>query len=191
MDAGCAEAIFTTFLRNVLRVPFALATNRVRGSGSIRTLTFLSDLIDQATVLVATAKFLASSQRDQFLALSQSAANLYKRVQRNRRILRNMPIPLYRETDSSDSSVEQELTNTVNVSKRGACIATKRAWTAGEKIWIRKPQGPLRALAQVTWLKETGPSQFLMGLQILDSEDFWGSESAPAVKKGCEFPLLY
>ena len=85
---------------------------------------------------VASAKFLGPGQRDQFLELSLSAAELYKRVQRNPRVARNIPILIDRETDSAGN---QELANTVNVSKRGACLATSGLWGTGEKIWIAKP----------------------------------------------------
>ncbi len=42
-----------------------------------------------------------------------------------------MPILVYRETDPTE---RQELTNVVNISKQGACIATSGLWETGEKI---------------------------------------------------------
>jgi len=149
------------------------------GADRITIPKFLSEVINQTTTLVATAKFLSSGQREQFLELSLSAAELYKRVQRNPRIPRNMPILANRETDAAG---RQELTNTVNVSKRGACITTKSMWEIGEKIWIEKPGNRLRTLARVAWVKKGEPSQFLVGLEILDCEDFWGLESDSTVK---------
>ena len=149
------------------------------GADRITIPKFLSEVINQTTTLVATAKFLSSGQREQFLELSLSAAELYKRVQRNPRIPRNMPILANRETDAAG---RQELTNTVNVSKCGACITTKSMWEIGEKIWIEKPGNRLRTLARVAWVKKGEPSQFLVGLEILDCEDFWGLESDSTVK---------
>jgi hypothetical protein len=61
--------------------PAGLARNAI--------LKFLSEVINQTTTLVAGVKFLGPSQRDQFLELSLSAIELYKRVQRNPRISRN------------------------------------------------------------------------------------------------------
>lgn len=144
------------------------------------TLNFLSEIISQTTTLVASAKLLDPWQRDQFLKLSLSAAQLYKRVKRNARIRRNMPILVYRGTDSSGM---QELANTVDVSKRGVCIATSRLWEIGEKIWIEKPGDQQRTLAWVAWLKKGEPTQFLMGLDILDCEDFWGLDLASPKKR--------
>jgi len=144
------------------------------------TLKFLSEFISQTTTLVASAKSLDPSQRDQFLALSLSAAELYKQVQRSARIRRNMPILVYRETDYTG---RQELTNTVDVSKRGACIATNWLWETGVKLWIEKPGNQLRTLARVAWVKKGESSQFLIGLEILDCEDFWGLDSAAPKKR--------
>jgi hypothetical protein len=138
-------------------------------------LKFLSEVINQTTALVTFAKFLGSSQRDQFLELSLSAIELHKRVQRNPRIPRNMPILVYREADSVES---RELTSTVNVSKQGACITTTSLWKSGEKLWIEKPGNQLRALVRVAWVRKSEPSQFLMGLEILGCEDFWGLQPA-------------
>jgi hypothetical protein len=152
------------------------------GATRIAILKFLSEVVNQTTAMVATAKFLSPSQREQFLELSFSAIELHKQVQRNPRIRRNMPVLVFREMDSTGS---QELTNTVNVSKKkGACIATSGIWETGEKVWIEKPGNQQRALARVAWVKKSEPSQVLMGLEILDCEDFWGLESASAKKSG-------
>ncbi len=144
------------------------------------TLKFISEVISQTTTLVANAKSLDPGQRDQFLKLSLSAAQLYKQVQRNARIRRNMPILVYRETDSTGM---RELTNTVDVSKKGACIATSWLWEIGEKIWVEKPGNQLRTLARVAWLKKGEPTQFLMGIDLLDCEDFWGLDLASRMKR--------
>jgi hypothetical protein len=144
------------------------------------TLKFISEVISQTTTLVANAKLLAPAQRDQFLKLSLSAAELYKQIQRKARIRRNMPILVYREKDPKPM---RELTNTVDVSKQGVCIATVRLWEIGEKIWVEKPGNQVRTLARVAWLKKGELTQFLMGLDILDSEDFWGLDPASPKKK--------
>jgi hypothetical protein len=83
----------------------------------------------------------------------------------------------------AESTGTQELTNTIDVSKRGACITTKGSWEIGDKAWIQKPVGDLKALARIAWSKKTGFSQFLVGLDILDAEDFWKLESASPTSK--------
>lgn len=158
----------------------ALQQMEPAGPGRNSVLKFLSEVVNQTTTLVVIAKLLGPSQRDQFLELSLSAIELYKRVQRNPRIPRNMPILVYRETDDAGG---QELTNTVDVSKRGACIRTSRVWKIGQKVWIEKPGNKLRTLARVAWVKEGGSSQFLIGFEILDCEDFWGLELSSPRKR--------
>jgi hypothetical protein len=91
-----------------------------------------------------------------------------------------MPILVYRESDSTGM---RELTNTVDVSKQGVCIATSWLWETGEKIWIEKPGNRLRTLARVAWMKKSEPTKYLMGLDILDCEDFWGLDLASPKKR--------
>ena len=139
----------------------------------------LSDIISGTTALAMSVKFLGPWQRDKFFELSLSAAELYKQIHREPRVARNMPILIYRETDSEGN---RELTNTINVSKRGACVTTGGLWQFGEKIWIERPHSGLRTLARVAWVKEIARSQFLIGLRLLDNENFWGL-SAPVLSQ--------
>lgn len=141
---------------------------------------FLSELISQTTMFVAKAKLLGPGQREQFLELSFSAMELFKRAQRPPRMPRNMPVLVSRESDSAGA---KELTNTLDVSKRGACIATAGLWVIGEKAWIEKPVSALRALARIAWSKKTGFSEYLVGLDILDADDFWKLELTSPKKK--------
>ena len=137
---------------------------------------FLSELISQTTTLVATAKFLSPQQHRQLFELSLSAAELHKRVQRSPRTARNLPVLIYGERDSGAG---KEQATTVDVSKRGVAVATSRLWVAGEELWIEQPGTQLRARARVAWVKKKAPLQFVIGLEILDCEDFWEAEKAP------------
>jgi hypothetical protein len=150
------------------------------GKDRIAVSRFLTEMISEATTLVAKAKLLAPWQRDQFFELSLAGVDLFKRVQRNPRTVRNMPILIYRETDSP---AQWELTNTVDVSKQGACVATNRSWESGEKLWIEKPTNQVRAQARIAWVKTNAPSQTLIGLEIQDCEDFWGLGADSPMKK--------
>jgi hypothetical protein len=149
------------------------------GGGRNQVSGFLSEIIAQTTMLVTNAKFLGPGERDRFLDLSTSAMQLFKRAQRAPRMARNMPVLVSR----ADSTGAQELTNTIDVSKRGACIATASSWATGDRAWIQKPVSDLKALARIAWSKKTGFSEFLVGLDILDAEDFWKLESTPAKSK--------
>jgi hypothetical protein len=137
----------------------------------------LSEVVSQAPALVTKTKLLAPVERGQFLQLSLAATELFKRIHREPRITRNMPVLIYRQ---GDSARDGKLTNTIDVSKRGVCVSTKRQWRPGEKIWIQKPTNQQKALARVGWVKATEPGQFIIGLKILESGDFGGSHTVRA-----------
>jgi len=153
-----------------------LQRSEATGARAATTLKSLSEIISQTTTLVVRAKFLSPWQQGQFRELSVRALELYKRVQRDPRVELNAPILLYREPGATET---RELTNTVNISKRGVCVVTMNSWALGEQIWIQKPAKPLRALARVAWIPQTGSARFPMGLEILDQENYWETELSP------------
>jgi PilZ domain len=136
-------------------------------------LGFLSEIVNESTRVMASAKSLTESQRKQFLDLSRSASEFYKRAQRSPRRKRELPVVLRRD---SGAGAATEAAKTVNVSKRGACIETSASLTVGETVWIRRTDIFRQARALVVWLKVLSPSKNLTGLRIVDPEDFWGLE---------------
>lgn len=106
----CRSHFYDTATNRLEKYRARLQPVELAGADRGAILKFLSDVVSQTTSLVLVARFLGPSQRDQFLELSLSAMELYKRVQRNPRILRQMPILIYRETESVGG---RELTNTV------------------------------------------------------------------------------
>jgi len=175
----CRNHFYDRAMKRIEEYRGRLQTLEAAG-GVLEVPEFLSQIIAQTTMLVTTAKFLGPGQRDQFLDLSLAAMQLFKRAQRAPRLARNMPVLLGREADSVGAP---ELTNTVDVSRRGACVATVGSWVIGDKAWIQKPAGDLKALARIAWSKKLGFSQFLVGLDILDAEDFWKLESTSSKSK--------
>ncbi len=175
----CRNHFYDRAIKRIEEYRGRLQTTEATEGGRNEAPEFLSQIIAQTTTLVTNAKSLEPGQRDQFLDLSKSAMHLFKRAQRPPRLARNMPVLVSR----ADSTGTQELTNTIDVSKRGACITTMGSWAIGDKAWIQKPVGELKALARIAWSKKTGFSQFLVGLDILDAEDFWKLESASAKDK--------
>ncbi|MGA7853765.1 MAG: PilZ domain-containing protein [Candidatus Acidiferrales bacterium] len=140
------------------------------GRDRVAASAFLSELIGQAGTLVTGAKELTAEERDDFLALSTDAVEMYKRVQRNPRIPLRVPVRVYRAPGSKGKF---ELTATVNVSKAGACVTTREPFAVGANLWIQKTENSANASGCVTWVKEVSASQFLIGFEILDHEDFW------------------
>lgn len=152
------------------------------GRDRVAASAYLSDLIGQAGTLVTGAKQLTAKERDDFLVLSTGAVEMYKRVQRNPRIPLRVPIRVYRE---SGRRGRFELTATVNVSKAGACITLREPVAVGARLWLQKTENAATASGCVTWAKESSASQFVIGFEILDHEDFWdlqqqlSSDSSP------------
>jgi hypothetical protein len=131
---------------------------------------FLSEVISQTTLLVSHSKFLSDVQRDQFLQLSFSAIELYKRVRRSPRIARIIQVDLFRDSQGRQS---HEITKTVDVSRKGACVVTKNSWGAGEEFLITSLQARKSARARVAWFSNARLSEGRLGLEILDVDDFW------------------
>ena len=168
-----------------------LSESEPTGRDRTKVLNLVSQIVSETTVLVANGKFPDPQEREKLLNLTKSATEFYQRVQRSPRVRRNMPILVCRETDPEGSA---ELTNTINVSKQGLSIATNRTWKSGEKVWVQRPGNRRRALARVIWVGKSELYQFLVGLQILNCEDFWGLQplrsaplSAPVLKSGVEY----
>lgn len=157
------------------------------GRDRVAASAFLSELIGQTGTLVTSAKQLSAKERDDFLALSTDAVEMYKRVQRNPRIPLRVPVRVYRAPGRKG---KLELTATENVSKAGACVTLREPVAVGANLWIQKIENSANASANVTWVKEISAAQFLVGFEILDHEDFWNlqqssSDSAP---QGAKFP---
>jgi hypothetical protein len=156
------------------------------GRDRVSASAFLSELIGQAGTLVTSAKELTAKERDNFLALSTDAVEMYKRVQRNPRIPLRVPIRVYRAPGQNGRF---ELTATVNVSKVGACITVREPVAVGTRLWLQKTENATTASGCVSWAKESSASQFLIGFEILDHEDFWdlkqqsASDSSPQNQK--------
>lgn len=94
--AGCAnDAVATLDCRSLCQIHFYdIATKRLveyrdrmsgrdpAGRNRANILKSLSELISEITSLVARTKFLAAEQRDNYLHLTLSCEELYRRVQR-------------------------------------------------------------------------------------------------------------
>ncbi len=131
---------------------------------------FLSELISQTTMLVANSKKMAATQREAFLQLSLSAAEMFKRVQRSPRIEVMIPVRIVRDNGGTHGP---ELANTINVSRKGACLTLSNPCLIGEEIWVEKLKEIARARARVAWVKQLNAAAFQLGIEILDQEDFW------------------
>jgi len=133
--------------------------------------SFLSEVISEITVLAAETRLLAPSQREELIALSTRAAEVYQRIQRTPRYPRRVAC---RVRVDSPSNQPAEKSSTVNISQRGACIDLLQNLKAGQIVIVERVDVQKSARARVAWLKPSVADRSLVGLEILDEPDFWG-----------------
>jgi hypothetical protein len=138
--------------------------------------TFLSEVISETTVLAAETRLLAPSQREELLALSTRAAEVYRCIQRTPRFPRRMAC-LVRNDSSAQGPGEKSYT--VNISQRGACMDLKQNLKTGQTVFVERVDAQKTARARVAWIKPSVADRSLVGLEILDEPDFWGLGGAP------------
>jgi hypothetical protein len=141
---------------------------------------FLSELIGAATGLVATARYLSELHRDKYLELSLSALELYNRLQRHPRFAKEIVVILRR---TPDPGARKEFTKTLNVSKKGGCIETGSVWNVSDDVWIERADNRQQARARIVWVKHKPSSRYLLGVEILDCQDFWRLERSSPSKR--------
>jgi len=140
--------------------------------------TFLSEVIAQTTQLATQVKLLEPALRDQLLSLSTSAAELYNRVRRAPRLSRRLYC-LLRPGIASSEVLERCFT--VNISQRGACLELASPQRIGREITLERLDTRQSARAKVAWTRQEPSGKYFAGVEILDSEDFWGLSVSAAM----------
>ena len=133
--------------------------------------SFLSEVISETTVLAAETRMLAPSQREELIALSTRAAEVYKCIQRTPRYPRRVTCLVRPESASNEPG---EKGHTVNISQRGACIDLRQSLKIGQMVIVARVDAKKSARARVAWLKPSVAERSLFGLEIIDDPDFWG-----------------
>jgi hypothetical protein len=175
----CRDHFYEAATTNLQRYQSRLEKANSVEKEKISLLNFVSEVIGQTTVLVARTKFLSEAQRDLFLALSHSAIAFYKRVQRDPRKDSEVPLLL---SSTKQGTPRSEATRTVNISLKGACLETKISWQAGEEVRIARLDTNGEARARVTWVEHPRLLAGRIGIEILDSDDFWGLKPRQSVE---------
>jgi len=132
--------------------------------------SFLSEVISEITVLAAETRLLAPSQREELIALSTRAAEVYQCIQRTPRYPRRIACVVRADSLSKEPG---EKSSTVNISQRGACIDLRQDLKAGQIVIVERVDAAKSARARVAWLKPSVADRFLVGLEIIDEADFW------------------
>ena len=169
--ALCPEHFLEYSHRRVATIQQMFAGSSEERILSAEVQNFLSQVISQATRLATETRLLAPSQRDNLIELSTTAADIYKRIQRAPRSVRRVCCLVRTGVVSTEIS---EKCFTVNISQRGACIEIRQALRTAQLITLERVDTRKCARGRVAWIDQTGPEKFMVGVEILDAEDFWG-----------------
>jgi hypothetical protein len=168
----CLEHFLEFSDRRVGTIEQALAGDSGERNLPPEVLGFLSQVISQTMVFATETKLLAPLYRDNLIALSTRAAEIYKRVQRMPRIARRIACSVRTGVSAKEGA---ERCFTVNVSLRGASLEAEQALKLGQTIVLERADVPKKsARARVAWIRQSEAERFVVGVEILDEEDFWG-----------------
>lgn len=136
----------------------------------------LSELVSQIPTVVASTRLLHPELRDKFMALSETAARLYKQARRPPRFDRSVSCQIRMSVLSSEAPLR---VSTLNVSQRGASVETTHPFQTKQVVTLQRDDTGKRVSAKVVWVKKAAKG-FAVGLEILDHDDFWGLQQFAA-----------
>jgi len=154
---------------------FKLLDGTTERNHSPEVQSFLSEVISETTMLAAETRMLAPSQREELIALSTRAAEVYKCIQRTPRYARRVACLVRADSVSNEPG---EKSHTVNISQRGACLDLRQNLKVGQMVIVARMDVQKSARARVAWLKPSVADRSLFGLEIIDDPDFWGLSRA-------------
>lgn len=162
---------FLELARGRIESLFKLLDGATERNLSPEVQSFLSEVISETTVLAAETRMLAPSQREELIALSTRAAEVYKCIQRTPRYPRRVACLVRGDSLSNEPG---EKSHTVNISQRGACIDLRQNLKVGQTVIVERVDIRKTARARVAWLKPSVADRSLVGLEIIEELDFWG-----------------
>lgn len=131
----------------------------------------LAEMMSQIPTVVTSTRRLKPELRDKFMALSETALRLYKVARRPPRFNRSVTCQVRLSVLSSEVPLR---CSTLNVSQRGASVETTHPFQKDQVVALQREDTGKRANAKVVWVKKRQPKGFMVGLEILDQDDFWG-----------------
>lgn len=135
----------------------------------------LAEVLSQVPTVVTGTRTLSTKAREEFVSLSERASKLYRQARRPPRFDRNVSCQIRVSVLSSESP---QKCSTVNVSQRGASVETTAEFQLQQVITLQKEDTGKRAKAKVVWVKKKAAKRFLVGIEIMDQDDFWGLQQA-------------
>jgi hypothetical protein len=135
----------------------------------------LAEMIDQATTLGLTSIDLDGLQQAQLLDILFTAGNMMKNLRRSIRRYISIPLKLRYEVTGHNWTEES---NTLEVSLHGACIECRIPIAKGEIMTVERVDNHRSARAKVRWHRRKPDGTQTLGIELLDSGDFWEFDKA-------------
>ncbi len=155
-----------------------VCTDQVRKRGYwnatsvVAVMESLTKIADQAAMLGLSARDLSTMEQAQLLDILLRAANLTKGIRRVPR--KRVSVPLRVRCEASGQNWTEE-TTTLEVSLHGTSIESRIPITSGEVLTVERLDTSGRAKGKVKWLRRNPDGSQVLGIELLDCEDFWGS----------------
>jgi hypothetical protein len=130
----------------------------------------LSEIIDRVTTLGLESSDLDAIHQAQLLDILFTAGNLLKNLRRSIRRYLSIPLKLRYEVSGHHWTEES---NTLEVSQHGASIESRLPIAKGEIMTVERVDNHRSAKAKVRWHRRKADGSQMLGIELLDSGDFF------------------
>ncbi|HKM88991.1 MAG TPA: hypothetical protein VJX29_00140 [Candidatus Acidoferrales bacterium] len=146
--------------------------------------SLLTACIEQANALTRAPFSQDSLERARLLDIRHTALELKARLRRSPRFAASHPVRLLCETPGRPW---QEESQTFLISRFGAMLECKNLVRPDDWLFVERLDTGSRARARMAWRGPGKSGSFCVGLEFLDSENFWGlswTDPVPACPDG-------
>ena len=146
--------------------------------------SLLTACIDQANALTRAPFSQDSLERARLLDIRHTALELRTRLRRSPRLAASHPVRLLCETPGRPC---QEVSQTFLISRFGAMLECRNLVRPDDWLFVERLDTGTRVRARMAWRETRKSGSFCVGLEFLDSENFWGlswTNPAPADPHG-------
>lgn len=166
----CREHFITFCYANLDEYGRLLEESRYRDTTTELVRRFLSDCTRSAADLAQSARDLDNLERARLLDILLRAGELSRQLRRSPRKVATVPVRL--SSDKLGQSWE-ELAVTRVISRFGAAVECSHPVEAGDALYLERQDRPDKVRARVAWRQPKLEDRWEIGLEFLQSENFW------------------
>ena len=138
---------------------------------------FLRECTEQAADLTRNPFSQDALERARLLDILHTAGDLSRRVRRSPRCVESFDVRVLCETPGRPW--EEDL-RTLQVSRHGAMFECAHLVRPEDWLFVERVDTGIRARARMAWREPAKGGHFMVGLEFVDSENFWGLKWADA-----------